>query len=76
MAGEGNAQLDLDVVLEELKQHTRRLRLQRFDENAERMEASFLVEFDSLDAMQAAREQLRAKSPGVEITFLDNRGIV
>jgi len=72
----GSARLDLDAVLAALKNHTRRLRLQRFDENGERMEASFLVEFDSLDGMQAAREQLRGMSPGVEITFLDNRGIV
>ncbi len=76
VASEGAPPLDLDQVLDELKKHTRRLRLQRFDENGERMEASFLVEFDSLEAMQAAREQLRVLSPGVEITFLDNRGIV
>lgn len=72
----GKDRLDLDSLLEQLKRHTRRLRLQRLDENRERIEASFLVEFDGLAAMQTARERLRTMSPEVEITFLDNRGAV
>ncbi len=72
----GKTHLDLDAILEALKSHARRLRLQRLDENGERMEVSLLVEFADIDAMQAAREQLREMSPQLEISFLDNRGVV
>jgi hypothetical protein len=40
------------------------------------MEASFLIEFDDLAAFQDARTRLRELSPDLEITFLDNRGVV
>jgi hypothetical protein len=76
VSGGGESQLDLELLLEALKPHTKRLRLQRFDENGERMEASFLVEFDNLAALQNARERLRELAPQLEITFLDNRGVV
>ena len=76
VSGGGQSRLDLDALLEALKQHTKRLRLQRFDENGERMEASFLIEFDDLNALQAARDRLRGMAPDLEITFLDNRGVV
>ena len=76
VSGGGESQLDLDVLLSALKQHTKRLRLQRFDENAGRMEASFLVEFDDLKALQAARDTLRGIAPDLELIFLDNRGVV
>ncbi|TFH36573.1 MAG: DUF4956 domain-containing protein [Anaerolineales bacterium] len=76
VSGGGESQLDLELLLEALKHHTRRLRLQRLDENGERMEASFLVEFDNLAALQNARASLRELAPQLEITFLDNRGVV
>jgi hypothetical protein len=71
----GESPIDLDLVLETLKGVTSKLRLQRFDENSERMEASFLVEFDDLSALQSARDRLRELSTHVEITFLDNSGV-
>jgi hypothetical protein len=76
VSGGGEAQVKLEALMEVLKQHTKRLRLQRFDENGDRMEASFMVEFDDLAALHAAREQLRGMAPGLEITFLDNRGVI
>jgi hypothetical protein len=71
----GESPIDLDLVLDTLKGVTSKLRLQRFDENSERMEASFLVEFDDLSALQSARDRLRELSTHVEITFLDNSGV-
>jgi hypothetical protein len=76
VAGGGESQLGLEVLTQALKRHTKRLRLQRFDENGDRMEASFMVEFDNLDALQEVRDNLRELAPQVEITFLDNRGVV
>ena len=75
VAGSGPARVELDRVLETLKGHCTKVRLMRFDENGERMETSFLVELRRLDDLQAARNALRQLSPGLEITFLDNRGV-
>ena len=58
-----------------LQTHTRKLKLLRFDENPESVEASFLVEFGRLANMNDARVALKTLSDQVEITFLDNKGI-
>lgn len=73
---QGSSKLDLDTVTQILQSFASRLKLQRLDENGERMEASFLIEFVDLDALQAGQEKLRSIAPEIEITFLDNRGVV
>lgn len=75
VAGSGAARVELDRVMETLQKYCTKVRLMRFDENGERMETSFLVELRRLDDLQAARSALRQLSPGLEITFLDNRGV-
>ena len=75
VASSGQAHVELDRVLETLKGYCTKVRLMRFDENGERMETSFLVELKRLEDLQAARNALRQLSPGLEITFLDNRGV-
>jgi hypothetical protein len=75
IAGSGEAHLDLERLMQTLQQHCTKARLMRFDETGERMEASFLVELRRLDDLQAARAALRQLAPGLEITFLDNRGV-
>jgi hypothetical protein len=75
VAGSGAARVELDRVMETLKKYCTKARLMRFDENGERMETSFLVELRRLDDLQAACNALRQLSPGLEITFLDNRGV-
>ena len=75
VASSGQAHVELDRVLETLKAHCTKMRFMRFDESGERMETSFLVELRRLEDLQAARDALRQLSPGLEITFLDNRGV-
>jgi hypothetical protein len=62
--------------MEVLSANTTRLKLLRFDETDSALESTFLVEFKSSANMNRARKNLRELSPGIEITFLDNRGIV
>jgi uncharacterized membrane protein YhiD involved in acid resistance len=66
----------LEQVMEVLSANTTRLKLLRFDETASALESTFLVEFEGPENMNRARKNLRELSPGIEITFLDNRGIV
>jgi hypothetical protein len=76
VASQGTNPVQLDSLLETIKAHSTRVRLLRFDENDSRLETSFLVEFKRLNDLQAARAALRELSPGLEITFLDNRGVI
>ena len=52
-----------------------RLKLLRYDETGSAFEGTFLVEFQDMVRMHAARKALRALSPEIEITFMDNRGM-
>jgi uncharacterized membrane protein YhiD involved in acid resistance len=75
IASRGESKLTLAQVMSSLELHTRKLKLLRLDENTEVMEASFLVEFRQLDDLNQATVALRNLSPGIEISFLDNKGI-
>jgi hypothetical protein len=47
----------------------------RFDETESAFECTFLVEFQDLEKMNDARKALRSLSSGIEVTFVDNRGV-
>jgi hypothetical protein len=67
--------IEPEQIMSALQAHTSKLKLLRFDENPESVEASFLVEFGRLSNMNNARAALKTLSDQVEITFLDNKGI-
>lgn len=67
--------IELEQIMDTLRAHTSKLKLLRFDETPETLEASFLVEFRRVSNLNDVRAALRALSDAVEITFLDNRGI-
>lgn len=65
----------LEKITDTLRQHTRKLKLLRFDENAATLEAAYLIEFRDMEDLNRARAALRALSPELEMTFMDNKGI-
>jgi len=67
--------VELQQVMDTLQPYCSRLRLLRFDENAETVELSFVVEFRRTSDLSQARQVLLALSPGLEISFLDNKGV-
>lgn len=67
--------IELEQIMGALQSHTAKLKLLRFDENPQTLEASFLVEFSRLSNLNDARAALKTLSDSVEITFLDNKGI-
>lgn len=58
-----------------LEKHCAKLRLIRYDENADLMEIAFVVEFRHLPDLEKARAALQEISSSMEISFLDNKGI-
>lgn len=67
--------IELEQIMDALQAHTSKLKLLRFDESAETLETSFLVEFKRVSNLSQAKAALKALSDAIEITFLDNKGI-
>ena len=68
--------LSLDSIVETLSPHCKDLELKRLDENSEFMEASFLVEFNNFAKLSEARTALLQLDNGIQINFLDQKGII
>ena len=67
--------ITLEQIMDVLRSHTTKMRLQRFDENRDTLEVSFIIELKRMADLNKARAALRALSESLEITFLDNKGI-
>jgi hypothetical protein len=75
VASHNPGKIELEQVMDALRPHTSKLKLLRVDETAQALEAAFLVEFRRVSDLNRVRAALKALSEGVEITFLDNKGI-
>jgi len=75
IASRNPSEVSLEQITAALAKHTAKLKLIRFDETATALEVAYLVEFRRADQLNQARAALRALSPSLEITFMDNKGI-
>ncbi len=75
VASHNPAAVSLDQITDTLRTHTVKLKLLRFDETAEMLEAAYMIEFRYMDQLSEAKAALRELSPSLEITFMDNKGI-
>jgi len=73
---EGNDKINIESIVDILKQHCEEVHLRRFDETKEAVEASFLVELIDFEAMARAKTELQALNKDTVITFLDNKGLI
>jgi hypothetical protein len=75
MAGGESGQCQLDAVNEVIARHVASSDLRRFDERDNVLEATYLLDVDSTNALTALTNDLRSQFPGVGITFLDQNGM-
>ena len=75
VAARGAEKVTLQQVMDVLAQHADKLRLLRYDETPEASEMSFVVEFRHISNLTQTRDALQALSPGLQVSFLDNKGI-
>jgi len=66
----------LDEVVAVVEPGCTSLDLRRFDERPDGLEASFLVGFEGFQQVERVRQDLRKLSESIEISFIDNRGII
>ena len=67
--------VSLEQITETLRKYTAKLKLLRFDETPQALEAAYLIEFRHMQDLSQAKSALRALSGSLEITFMDNKGI-
>jgi hypothetical protein len=68
-------QVNLPKILGVLTAHASGSLLTRFDETPEALEASFRVQFDSLDKLDACNTQLRALTNSIRVSYMEERGL-
>lgn len=71
-----SARVGLKEIVAVLEEHCAMVSLQRFDETAEGLEASFLVEYRNFDRVEEGRSALRALDESVAVSLLENRGLL
>lgn len=64
--------LSLSSISEVIGKHFRKYELKRFDENAELIEASFLLDITDTKALEACKQELQKVNKTLSITFIDN----
>jgi hypothetical protein len=75
IAGSGSEKGDFEEIVDTLKKNSSQMKLIRFDESGSAQEVSFLVEFRDMNQLKEAKTALQSLSPGLQISFLDNKGI-
>jgi uncharacterized membrane protein YhiD involved in acid resistance len=71
-----SANLGAEQILKSLTGVGARASLRRFDQTPESLEAAFQVDFKEVAHLERFTNQLRALSPDVKISCLDDRGLV
>ncbi len=67
-----SSKLDLMRITDILKSHCSFVRMKRFDENTDIMEATYIVHFDNLERLKGCRQNLKEMSPSIKISYLDS----
>ena len=65
------SRIKLPEIISILKKYSSSLSLKRFDQVEKDIEVSFLIDFDSFEEMNKAREELNKLSPDIKISYLD-----
>ena len=68
--------LSLDSIVETIMPHCKELEMKRLDENKNYMEAAFVAEFNNFKDLNKARSALHGLDNSIQISFLDQTGII
>ena len=66
----------LDRIVETIMPHCKELEMKRLDENKNYMEAAFVAEFNNFSDLNKARSALHGLDDSIQISFLDQNGIL
>jgi uncharacterized membrane protein YhiD involved in acid resistance len=72
ISSNNNGSVDIPKIVTELKKYCTSIKLKRSDENANIIEVSFFVEFDSYTDLEKVTLALKGIDSSMAITFMDN----
>jgi len=75
LAADASGQCQLDDLSEVIGKHVTSCDLRRFDERSSGLDATYLLDISSTGNLAPLSNELRARYPGVSITFLDQSGM-
>lgn len=75
MTASRDSDVELDGLIDLMKEDCSAVVLRRFDEDSQQLEASFIVEFDNYEGLSSPKNRLQKLDSGMRISFLDNKGI-
>ncbi len=73
VTSQGERKIELNDVVEALKPLCVSLNLKRYDENAQTLEASFLVAFKDFEGLNQSKARLKELDQNLQISFLDHK---
>ncbi|MCO6477751.1 MAG: hypothetical protein J5I94_14060, partial [Phaeodactylibacter sp.] len=73
---ENSLGISLDRIVETIMPHCKELEMKRLDENKNYMEAAFVAEFNNFSDLNKARSALHGLDDSLQISFLDQNGII
>jgi hypothetical protein len=76
VSSEDPAKVGLERLVEIVTNHSAEASVTRFDETGDALEATFRVEFEDFNQLNAAKTALRELDESLSITFMDNEGTV
>lgn len=68
--------VSLDRIVEAIMPHCKELEMKRLDENKNFIEAAFVAEFNNFNDMNKARAALHGLDDSIQVSFLDQNGII
>ena len=72
----GDQRLELAQIVEALTANCAALELRRFEQQADTLEAAFMVEFDSFQQLEDSQKELGKLSRSMNVSYSDCRGIL
>lgn len=76
LSSDNTDEINIEKVIEVLSKHCTSVNLKRLDESNDFIEASFLVEFGSIDQLNKSKQEIKELSDSVKIIFLDTKSIM
>lgn len=76
LSSEKTDEIKIEKIIEVLNKYCSSVNLKRLDESKDFIEASFLVEFDSIDELNKSKDEIKNLSDSVKIIFLDTKSIM
>ena len=75
ITSDSTKKIELDKIVETLKEHCQSVNLSRLDETSDVLEASFLIEIPGFDQLNKVKQSLQELDENLKFSFLDNKGI-